>query len=71
MRKCCIPYNPCRSLLLSTTILNDKTKFKNRCASSQSNSHDEIKSMLILYVASHMACNIIYCMSILSDLNSL
>ena len=23
MRKCCIPYIPCRSLLLSTTVLND------------------------------------------------
>ena len=26
MRKCCIPYIPCRSLLLSTNVLNDKAE---------------------------------------------
>ena len=28
MQKCCIPYIPCRSLLLSTTVLNDTNSTK-------------------------------------------
>ena len=31
MRKCCIPYIPCQSLLLSTIVLNDITTYMKNC----------------------------------------